>query len=239
MPALSSAQESGRRTTCLSHQRQTVLALNLMINDFKGSFRLGAYRWFGGNEGNVFYQSFNPGTGVTGRPVGIGILPRLNYLGGIDGFYCPTNTYVNDYRDHGPILGRARYNRTGPTAVEVFGDYVFNTMLMELPVGSLRPPTDPSDDDFKLDDNHPAFPVITDVFMQNDPGLPSMRSFYRPHRDDGISVTYIDGSGQYLRLRSIGNVGPGFYDYGNLSANPTNWASWSGWARIYRMRGGR
>jgi prepilin-type N-terminal cleavage/methylation domain-containing protein len=238
LPALASAQDSGRLTTCLTNQRQTQIAMQLYLNDSKGFFRPAQYKATNLSQTNVIWESFNPGVN-TGRPVGTGHLARLNYLQSVGGLYCLTNTYVNNYRDHGPVLGPSRFGVTSTAATEVFGDYALNTLMMQYPFGSTKTPTDPSDDDFRLDDNHPAFPVLADVFMQRDPGLSTLWTYYRPHKDQGIAVTYIDGSAEYQLLRRIGNVGPGFYDYGNLSTDPSSFATWLGWVRLYRMRGGK
>lgn len=238
LPALASAQDSGRLTTCMSNQRQSLTAMHLYLNDSKGIFKPAQYKATNVTQTDVIWESFNPGVN-TGRAVGSGHLVKLDYLQSVSGFYCPTNTYVNNYRDHGSGLGQTRFGVTNTSATEVFGDYALNTLLMQFPYGSTKTATDPSDDDFRIDDNHPAFPVFADMFMQKDPGLPNFWTYYRPHKDQGIAVAYIDGSAEYQPLTRIGNVGPGFYDYGNLSTDPSSYATWLGWVRLYRMRGGK
>jgi prepilin-type N-terminal cleavage/methylation domain-containing protein len=234
LPALSLAQDSSRVVTCLNHVKQNLTAMHMYLNDSRGTFRPTPYKSAVVTQTNVLWESTS-----SGRAVGLGYLTRLGYLQGIDSFYCPTNNYLNTYRDHGAASGTTKFGVTGGTATEVFSDYALGSLLMQYPFGSLLLPTATADDDFKIDDNHPAFPVLADVFMRNDPGLPTMRNLYRPHKDQGISVGYIDGSAGHQLLSRIGNVGPGFHDYGTLSSDPSSFFTWSGWIRIYRMRGGK
>lgn len=234
LPALSSAQDSGRLVTCLSNLRQNLTAMQLYLNDSRGMFRPPQIKSNVVTQSNVLWESTS-----SGRAVGSGFLTRLGYLQAVGSFYCPTNSYVNTYFDHGPVSAATKFGVTGGSATEVFGDYALNTLLMQYPFGSTKLPTDPSDDDFRLDDNHPAFPLMADVFMQRDPGLPTRWTHFRPHKDQGIAVAYIDGSAEYQTFARITNVGPGFFDYGTMSGDQSSYFTWLGWVRLYRMRGGK
>ena len=234
LPALSAAQDSSRVASCLTNAKQNLTSMHMYLNDSRGVFRPTAYKSSVVTQTNVLWESTS-----SGRAVGLGHLTRIGYLEGVSSFYCPTNNYINTYRDHGLASATTKFGVTGGTATEVFSDYALGSLLMQLPFGSLSLPTDTSDDDFRIDDNHPAFPLLADVFMRADPGLPTMRNFYRPHKDQGISVGYIDGSSQYQLLTRIGNVGPGFLDYGTLNSDPSSYSTWLGWIRIYRLRGGK
>ncbi|MCF7853292.1 MAG: type II secretion system GspH family protein [Candidatus Pacebacteria bacterium] len=232
LPSLRQAREAAKRAVCGSNTRQNLVAMVGYLNDHDGVFSPG--RKVHANSANVLWQQHNAGDPDPGN-IGSGVLVEEKHLASVRTLYCPTNTYVNDFWDHGPDKGAARFGNAGSWA---FSDYALDTILMQRPPGTTYPHDDPVDDDWRLEDNDSSFPVFADCFMQGNYVHDAARvPYWRPHDDNGLTAGYMDGSVLYLTFDRIGNPS-NFLDFGTLYPMTGTYCTWLGWQRIMALHGG-
>ncbi|MCF7854671.1 MAG: type II secretion system GspH family protein [Candidatus Pacebacteria bacterium] len=233
LPALKQARDVAKRAVCGSNTRQNLVAMAGHIGDHDGFFRPDRPHSF--HKANVLWHQVYT-TYPVGH-VGSGVLIAEGQLPNVQSFYCPSNTYVNDFYDHGPAKGEERY---GSSYGRVFCDYALNTILMQRPPGSSVHCDDPGDDDYRLDDKSPSFPLYADCFMQNNTNHDEWKLLecWRPHNDNGLTVGYLDGSVLYLTFDRIGNPRGNFLDYGTLYPLPCTHCTRDGWMNMMDLHGG-
>jgi len=195
LPALKKAKESGHKAVCTSNLRQIQLSIISYAIDSNGWFH--QYHQsvsFAPNGANTIKHSL-PAPGI---PYGAGILYYMDYLKNLSVYYCPSNSYLNTYSDHGPDAAKAKWN----TASDIFSDYSIDAPVIET-WGA----------DFHKNDGIwvipgwqtgrwcPCMPVMADIFGTRDGEL------HRPHSFGGFNVSKADGSVKWMPRSQIDNAG--------------------------------
>lgn len=217
LPALGKAKDAARDTQCKNNVRQNSIAMIAYMLENKGYFK--PNNLYDNNVANGLWRS-------TKDPVGAGVLVSGAYLSSLQIFYCPTNTYLHSYWDHGPEVATTNFGK----AKTVYCDYATNTIMMQRPRGTSYSSTN-TYADYRIDDNNSSFPLMTDAFT-NRLILSAMPEYFQPHHSKGISVTYLDGSTQYFTFRTIGDPGGISSNFGTLVALSSTYSTYQCWLRL-------
>jgi len=177
--------------------------MNMYLQDYDGWFlrrnNTDKHQLWAGNEINNLWGSRWGSDSNPKAAHGGGMTIHLGYLPNTDSFYCPSNTYVNSYWDHGPRAARSKW---GTAWGDVRCDYALNSVIMAFVDGNYRL------------GNRPTYPIWADVFVQGTNGGIEA-NFHRPHRDEGLVVAYIDGSVKWLAFDRLALTSDQYF-YGTL-----------------------
>jgi type II secretory pathway pseudopilin PulG len=191
LPALASARESSRRSSCLANLRQTGIAIHIYADDYGGRIPYGP-------KAPPFTSpaSFYPSTGAptslvsmrSGTPVGLGLLLREYLASQPKVLFCPGSDQ--------PVDANAELAKVGVSQVQ--GSYYYrhggNTQLFDSP-GSTNEP-----DHIRLDSlglNRRGVPIralTVDSQFLCPPGLESFNLKPRTHHRQRVAnVLHSDG----------------------------------------------
>lgn len=221
LPALRKAKEAGHKAVCASNIRQIQLGVNSYSLDFDN--------WFYGYNQPVLYAPNGANTiqhayPLPNIPYGVGILTDLNYISGLDIYYCPSNTYVDGYFDHGPGAAKQNWKVFGAC---IFSDYSINSAGIETygptyHVGGAEwtPPG------WKTTKWCPCMPLMADIFGTRIPQ-------YYPHSFTGVNSSKADGSVAWIPMNAFRNPSyiPGWQTPTELLEDGTLFTGCSGIAR--------
>ncbi len=214
LPALGRARNAAQRAACASNLRQSATALQMYLGDFDGAFR--GHYIYRNNQANMLWWGE--------RDVGSGVLIRLDYLPSPSPFYCPANTYVNGYWDHGPAKARDLF---GGASNAVYADYALNTLLMQRCSPKYDDLWPNLRTDFRLETFPSSFPIWADCFMQGNE--PAKITFWRPHQDEGINMARLDASVKWVPTERLTEAQR---FYGTLYPMAGTWDSFLLWLRL-------
>jgi prepilin-type N-terminal cleavage/methylation domain-containing protein/prepilin-type processing-associated H-X9-DG protein len=227
LPTLAESRKSGIRIYCLNNQRQIVVGFNQYTGDNRDRF-VPPYMLESVNFANQIWARLGA---TTFSPVGLGIVVSRGYITGTDGFYCPSNTYLdigttpgNNNLDGGPDVTRANW---GTANYDLYTDFALNSVFMqrrsyELSSNLTAPRITPvvgavTDGEVVMTLFGEGFPLTADVYSWRISNA-NYRNRFLPHDMistsalGGLNVAYLDGSAKWWASGSV------FQDY---SASPS------------------
>ncbi len=227
LPTLAESRKSAIRVYCANNQRQIVVGFNQYTGDNRDRF-VPPYML---ETVNYAHEIWGRLGATTSTPVGLGIVVDRGYITGTDGFYCPSNTYIDvgvnagdNNSDAGPINTSANW---GTAKFDLYSDFALNSVFMQrrsydlssnLTAPRITPVTGAvTDGEVVMTLFGEGFPLTADVYSWRTSNA-NYRTKYLPHdmistsAIGGLNVAYLDGSAKWWASGSV------FQDY---SASPS------------------